>query len=58
MVAREDLEAIDDGGSEEKAIALLVGTIFLVTYGLSSVLRRRRGGAVPFREEASFSLLL
>jgi len=41
MVAREELEgACDD--VMEKAIELFVGTLFLVTYGLSAVLRRRR----------------
>jgi len=43
MVAREDGGVCD----MEKAIELFVRTFFLVTYGLSAVLRRRRGGAVP-----------
>jgi len=48
MVAREELEAIDDGGAcdcdavMEKAIELFVGTFFLVTYGLRAVLCQRR----------------
>jgi len=46
MVAREELEAIDNRGAcdnvMEKAIELFVGTFFLVTYGLSAVLCQRR----------------
>ena len=66
MVERKALEALgiavalvnereDAGGScDEKAIELLVGTFFLVTYGLIAVLRRRRDRhAAP-----SFSLSL
>jgi len=50
MVAR------DNGGACDEVKG--VGTFFLVTYGLPAVLRRRRGGAVPFKEEGSFSLFL
>jgi len=67
MVEREALEAVEiavalvdnrESNGEACDNECFVGTFFLMTYGLSAVLRRRRGGAVPLREEGSFSLLL
>jgi len=62
MVERAALESLETAVASddvmEKAMELFVRTFFLVTYGLSVVLRRRRRGALPFREEGSFSLFL
>jgi len=64
MVAREDLEILDpslvvvDVGGGFVGGGFVCGAFFFFAYGLTIVLRRRQGGAAPFKEEGSFSLFL